>query len=270
MASRFVRRLLEHVRWRGSRVPDSLAAARRVDESTRYFVRDTLFARAGGRKVTRWYGVGGRSFRIVHATHDPGTFGEVFVQRLYELPAPTLSALGHAPKIADLGGNIGAFGLWASLRWPQGELVAFEPDPVSAARYREFLAANALPWRMVEACAGARAGVARFAADRQAESRMSAEGTLVVPVVDVFDHLADCGLVKMDIEGGEWDILLDERFASLPAQAVVLEYHDHLCPEADAKALATQVLEDAGYAVDPLFHNPHVGAGMLRAVRPAA
>jgi hypothetical protein len=71
----------------------------------------------------------------------------------------------------------------------------------------------------------------------------------------------------MDSEGGEWALLLDPRFADLPASTVVMEYHPHLCPDDDARAAATAALRDAGSVMHTIFHDPGNGVGMLRALR---
>jgi hypothetical protein len=69
----------------------------------------------------------------------------------------------------------------------------------------------------------------------------------------------------MDIEGGEWDLLADPRFASVSAALLFLEYHPHLCPAPDARAHARRVLEEFGYLVDEVFADGPVG--LLRATR---
>jgi hypothetical protein len=75
--------------------------------------------------------------------------------------------------------------------------------------------------------------------------------------------------VKLDIEGSEWPILADSRFAELPARAAVLEYHPHMAPEPDAQAAARRLLESAGFATELIFHDPE-GHGMMWAWKPAA
>jgi hypothetical protein len=71
-----------------------------------------------------------------------------------------------------------------------------------------------------------------------------------VEVMDVLPLLADADLVKMDIEGAEWPILQDPRFASLGISALVLEYHPQGAPQPDTFAALTAVLGDAGFTVE--------------------
>jgi len=70
----------------------------------------------------------------------------------------------------------------------------------------------------------------------------------------------------MDIEGGEWAILSDERFAAAPPRCLVMEYHPEGCPGADPPAAVREFLEGAGLTVGEVGRSPH-GAGMVWAWR---
>jgi hypothetical protein len=84
---------------------------------------------------------------------------------------------------------------------------------------------------------------------------------------DVLDQVAAADLVKIDIEGGEWEILLDPRFAESPPRALVLEYHAAGCPTDDPRAAALDALRGAGMQVQPLWHDAAAGVGMAWAWR---
>ena len=71
------------------------------------------------------------------------------------------------------------------------------------------------------------------------------ESATTLPAADVFPYLEGADLVKIDIEGGEWPILSDPRFAELEARALVLEYHPHLCPGPDPRECADGLLARA-------------------------
>lgn len=208
----------------------------------------------------------GVTIHLRHGTPDVNTYEEVFLQRQYEPPSAAAALIGERPRVADLGANVGLFGAWTLAHAPGARLLAFEPDPANVRVLRETIAANpSADWELVEACAGAANGETRFAAGAFALSRMG-EGTATVPVVDALERLRDADVVKIDIEGGEWDILGDPRFAELPARVVVLEYHPHLCPEPDARAAAVGRLAELGFEVHPFEHRPD-GTGMLWAWR---
>jgi hypothetical protein len=68
-----------------------------------------------------------------------------------------------------------------------------------------------------------------------------------VPVVDLLKTNHDVELLKMDIEGAEWDILTDPRLSELKARAIVLEWHSIGCPEPDPHKAAARLLVEAGY-----------------------
>jgi FkbM family methyltransferase len=256
-------RALRHLRWRRARAGRSVRAARVVDETWAYLARELR-----PRSTTGTYTVGTRRVVLRHHTQDTQIFQEIFTAGFYRLSPPAARALGDPRRIVDLGGNIGIFGLWAAIHWPNADVVAFEPDPANAARYRTLLRDNDLPWRLVEACATAHAGTVRFAAGQESTSMRSEAGALEVPAVDALPALADADLIKMDIEGGEWELLLDPRFADGDARVVLMEYHPHLCPTDDPRALAEHTLTAAGYTVVPILHAPE-GHGMLCAFRSA-
>ena len=72
----------------------------------------------------------------------------------------------------------------------------------------------------MRAAAGAHDGQVRFAAGMGASSHLAglagadeAADTLAVECRDVLGMISTADLVKLDIEGGEWEILLDPRFA---------------------------------------------------------
>jgi hypothetical protein len=91
-----------------------------------------------------------------------------------------------------------------------------------------------------------------FAAGNAADSRLldvPGDGSIEVPVVDILRDTHDVDVMKMDIEGGEWAILGDARFAALGARRLVMEWHTHLCPDADPHAAVRRLLESAGYRI---------------------
>jgi len=79
---------------------------------------------------------------------------------------------------------------------------------------------------------------------------------------DVLPLITGADVVKMDIEGGEWEILHDPRFAANPPRAVVLEYHPGRCPERDPRAAVERALQVAGLTVAPIWHADD-GHGMV-------
>jgi FkbM family methyltransferase len=203
---------------------------------------------------------------------------EMFRFQAYKPPAAVshaLQALGRPPRIVDLGGHVGLFGLFMRGLFPGASIVSFEPDPNNIAVLRRNIDANGLAerWRVVEACAATSDGQVEFESNfhlsriapasdeglKEIHGHIGAafgflEGTALLQAAhrqvasqDVFPFLAEADFVKIDAEGAEWEILADPRFAELDAAAVVLEYHPTYTPEPDAEGSVRRALEGAGY-----------------------
>jgi FkbM family methyltransferase len=187
--------------------------------------------RAGGRVLVR------------PGTRDAAILVEIFNKGSYAPPWPI-----QPRGVMDLGGNIGLFGLYVLTRWPDAEIVSYEPDPANA-EILETVAGDHASWRTVRAAVSNHNGNMRFLTGRHSESREALDsepGGMSVPVVDLFAQ-PGADLVKIDIEGAEWAILEDPRLSRLAAQVIVLEWHALTCPRPDAGAYARRLLADAGY-----------------------
>jgi FkbM family methyltransferase len=203
-----------------------------------------------------------------HHTGDIMVLDEIFSQREYEPPEPARRALDalFAPTVVDLGANIGLFGAWALGRFPEATIVGVEADPANAAVHRRTIEANGLGlrWKLIEGFAGTESGVVRFAAGEHATSHADdREGAIDVPAVDVFPELRSADLVKIDVEGAEWELLADPRFERLRPQVVVLEYHEDGSPTEDPRQAAEQALRAAGLDVFHAASKPQFGAGIV-------
>jgi len=248
-----------------------LICARLVRQSGRFFIRE----------IRRPPGVylyqlrdGGSTVALRHVLHDGATMAEVFHRNDY-VPDPELArALKDPRRILDLGANVGLFGIYAAQRWPHATIVGYEADPDNVAVHEQTIAANGLAgrWRVEPVAAGAHDGEVELAAGRAMGSFVVAPGTdpgvptIRVPVRDVMAEVAEADLVKLDIEGGEWEILADDRFRKEPPAVVVLEYHPHLGPEGDPRAAAERALREAGLKIADIWHRPD-GYGMVWAWR---
>jgi FkbM family methyltransferase len=229
------------------------------------------------RSVVRVYRLreSGVAVAVRHHTGDVLVLDEIFSQREYDPPpaaAELLSALPSSPRVVDLGANIGLFGAWVLGRFPEATIAAVEADPANAAVHRRAIAANRLEgrWRLLQAFAATAPGTVRFAAGRHATSHAAADekDTLEVAAVDVLPELVGADLVKIDIEGAEWDLLSDPRFTETPPRVIVLEYHQQGCPGDDPLAAAEQALRAAGLKVVAAGHKPRFGAGVVWGLAP--
>jgi FkbM family methyltransferase len=206
---------------------------------------------------------------LQHNTPDVLVVDEIFYQRLYELPPEVSDVLPAAPRVLDAGANIGLFGVWALARLPGSEILSFEPDARNASLLRDTVRKNRAEerWRVTEAALSTRVETVGFAGGDFATSHVVADGGAhSVAALDLFEQAADADLVKLDIEGSEWEILADTRMDNLRASALVLEYHPANSPDEDTHAAAAALLARAGYATKPIFRAAS-GVGMLWAWR---
>jgi FkbM family methyltransferase len=208
---------------------------------------------------------------IRHPMTDMAVLREVFRVREYEPPAEVMGALAELQHVRtlDLGGHVGLFGLYAHSVLP-ATVVSFEPDPRNLPLLRRCVEINGLQerWTIVPAAAGTADGEAAFISDFS-RSQIAAVGahqpwetwippdripehlaptSATVPVVDALPHLQRCDLLKIDIEGGEWDLLADPRFAETTARALVMEIHPDSCP-GDPRRTVDDHLSRAGFRV---------------------
>lgn len=235
----------------------TVRGARAVHETARFAARQFGRPRVAAYRLRE----SGLVVFLRHRTRDIDILHEIFGgtpgRQGYEVPARAAAVLDRArpPRVIDVGANVGLFGAYVLSRWPDARILAFEPDPANAALLRRTIEANGLGdrWLVEEAAVSTRDGSASFAAGLFADSHI-ADGevghpTVTVPTRDIFgeDHAVE--LLKMDIEGGEWPILLDNRLATLGARVVVMEWHRRGSADADPQGAATERLRAAGYRV---------------------
>jgi FkbM family methyltransferase len=192
---------------------------------------------------------GGR-FAIRHQSGDVDIFRKFYAYGYYEWPfevAAALRRLGRPINTLDLGANIGFFEVHSREQLPVAGVVAFEPDPANGEMWDRVRRANGESWELVKACASNAAGTTRFRSGAHNFSRIDSDGDFEVPVADVFPYVERADLIKMNIEGSEWEILEDPRLAETDAIWFV-EYHRIRNPEEDITASVRQLFERSGYS----------------------
>jgi len=227
------------------------------------FSRLLKFGRLPGYNRTRQVELDGSTVHYRFNRGDLQSLREVLIEEVYACDLP------FAPQtVLDLGANIGLFSLWFCRRGKAREadtpvcpapseaepfLLAVEPVPENAAVAEANFHDNHIPGAVVRAAVGQEAGEAWF--DLRAESnlgRLFRDGThsqgLRVPVVGIRDLLARfpegrVDLVKMDIEGGEEELLGRDTDWLDRVKALIVEWHDD---RADSRPLIRSV-EAAGF-----------------------
>jgi FkbM family methyltransferase len=212
---------------------------------------------------------------IVHGTSDAHALDQAFYQHAHEPPAGALAALrdiDHPLRALDLGANVGLWGLWLHGRFSVDHVLALEPDPENVKRHRRQIQLNGLgdAWEVLEAAAVTVDAPVSFTVGQATNGRVTdatEAGTVSVVGRDTFALLDDIDLLKIDIEGGEWPILADPRFAQLSVPVVMLEYHAHGAPSADPASDARRALERAGYSTETTIETAK-GFGVVWGCKP--
>jgi FkbM family methyltransferase len=162
-------------------------------------------------------------------------FWQIFVHGSYALPDPCRTIL-------DCGANVGIFSVWAARRRPHARIVALEPFPATFEALEANIRDNGLADRVeclqVGLAAEASHRLIRVAGDSPNRQLVlggtadPSEQTITVQCVDLTEclrrhELDDLDLLKMDIEGSEWEVLLSTPPDVLARiRHIQLEYHE--------------------------------------------
>lgn len=162
-------------------------------------------------------------------TDDLDIAYEVFVGEGYKSPRKLDQS--SVRRIVDLGANVGYTCVYWLANFPRAQVLAFEPHPVHVRLIRSQLEINGWSERvsLYPSAASTQPGEL-FLTDDGCKSKMVARAgpaRIPVPRVDWFECIGHdpIDLLKIDIEGGEYDILADARFADLHIKAMVMEWH---------------------------------------------
>jgi FkbM family methyltransferase len=180
--------------------------------------------------------------------HDLVTAWIIFFRREYDVDS-------DCRTIIDAGANIGAFSLFAARAAASAQIVALEPFPATRDRLEAHLNRNGLSNRVT--CRGWALGGAdglRHMDDSSgpSQSRGLCGENQGVPVETITlatlwqrEGLDQVDLLKMDVEGGEHEIILATSPELLRhCDAIALEYHPN-----GSKADLFGRLFDAGFAL---------------------
>ncbi len=195
----------------------------------------------------------------IHAHHGEELsylFKEVFLRREYhvDLRRPD-------PVILDCGANIGFATLFFKLHYPAARITAFEPNPSCFEHLRRHIEENQLrDVTPVQAACGKSEGELSFFVSpgysrvSSIHSGRSADSQEIkVRVVRLSSHVqGEVDLLKLDVEGSEWDVLADlvESGAIARIRRMIIEYHHRIGGAKAELGRFLQILEDAGFTYD--------------------
>lgn len=148
-------------------------------------------------------------------------FGEV-VMGAYPLSDLPIKTPDH---VVDGGANIGLFSLLAHAAFPHASITCYEPDPDNVALIRTNFAANGIEAEVFEM------GLWSSAKDLFFHSAMSYNGTVSPvpsgnPVSCVLPEIPSNCLLKLDIEGAEYEVLPALFNAGRFPTTILMEIHE--------------------------------------------
>ena len=194
--------------------------------------------------------------------NDYGVAYEMFVHDYYDDRGRY--STDKVRLVVDLGANVGYSVLYFLHKYRGCRVIAFEPHPRHAAQVERNLVLDGSRGRVEfhATAAGAATRTMRLT-DRQSSSSLTGDessGTIPVVVEDIFPLVAGkrIDILKMDMEGGEYEILADRRFSELDVDAIVMEWHSRGGGLAD-KRWCEERLRGLGFAIDDIFTRPSYG-----------
>ena len=192
--------------------------------------------------------------------NDAGVAYEIFVHKYLRVPIRIPPE--RVKLIVDLGANVGMSCLyWLAAYW-RAEVIAFEPHPRHAAQCRANLERNGfLPRATLHAVAAGAANGRAWISDAGTSSQIGTVpgGGFEVKVIDIFPMLAGrrIDILKIDIEGSEYELLEDRRFEALDIRAIIMEWHERK-DRPDGHAWCCERLKELGFQLYPVFeHRTH-------------
>ena len=192
--------------------------------------------------------------------HDVRIINEIWLEREYAFP-------GFVPEpgwtIVDLGANKGYYTAWALTMAPDARIISYEPDPRTYAILQANLSKFGTAFQTHQCAVGSAAGslVLFRLAGRPGQASLSKSRALtrgeivkeidveVIPFTDVVADLDHVDLLKIDVEGAEYDIILNSpRDAFDNVHRIAIEADDH-DPDNPARPVETLLkhLRDVGY-----------------------
>lgn len=181
-------------------------------------------------------------------------FEEIFVANTYLVRLST-----DVPRIIDCGANIGMSILYFKMIWPAAHILAFEPDPETFGILQKNVERNSLPdvHLVNQAISGHEGEAPLYYHDDRAgaatASLVSARGgtrSRVVPTTRLSSFIdAPVDLLKLDVEGAEFDVLRDLAVTHKIdlIGRLVIEYHHNIESGRDRLSEMLDLLERNGF-----------------------
>lgn len=240
-----------------SRLPKRLSQDLRIIRLAKNW-RELLSAKAANRPFTR---IELRSGIVMNSPREVALnflFHEIWLDEFY---APKGYEIRANDTVVDIGGNIGVFALWAATRAENVRVKSYEPFPKNAEYFAANLKASGLSNVELHAAAVADAEGARTLHLEDSwmmhslTQKSSVEKGVEVECVSldtVVEDIERCDLLKLDCEGGEYEILYGASDKSLhKISRIVCEFDERDAVRRNASGLS-EFLSTNGFVLDEI------------------
>lgn len=197
--------------------------------------------------------IGNLKVKYCHFGNLEYVFNEVFLRSEYLVKIEK-----DEPVIIDAGANIGLTTLYFKLLWPKSSIIAFEPDEKAFDCLDQNIKGNKLEDVFVKQSALAKEkGQLTFYSDADSDGSLTNSSSQVggtnktqVEAVKLSEYITQpVDLLKMDIEGGEFDVM-DDLIGSGKisfVNQIYMEYHHNLPGQAGKLGGMLSDLESNGF-----------------------
>jgi FkbM family methyltransferase len=219
--------------------------------------------------VTRHIQIDGRTVAFADGRSFEEQYRQIFQRGIYDFCSDV-----DRPLMIDAGANIGMGTLRFLQRFPQGRLVAFEPDPgifsileanVRSVRTSNVTLKNAALWANTD-------GI-WFKSDKADAGRVIAiddGGSILIPTEKLSSYLNQpVDFLKLDVEGAELTILEEAKEFLSSVRNLFVEYHSFIDQRQSLDTLLS-LLTETGFRynvegtnrIHPYIYSPKIYSGM--------
>ena len=165
--------------------------------------------------------------RLVDGPSFASQYEEIFINEIYAFPFE-----GIRPTIIDAGANVGLAVIWWKARWPDARVIAFEPDPLIF-KTLQWNTRFHLNLELFQLALSTPSIGNTFRSEGSDGGRLSVSGDTfgtesevsTVKLSEILQGLEHVDLLKIDIEGAEFDVLSEARTDLCRVERIFVEYH---------------------------------------------
>jgi len=179
---------------------------------------------------------------------------EIFEKREYQFLSKN-----NQPKIIDCGANIGMSVLFFKMLYPNSSILAFEPNPQAFEMLVKNIEENNLRnVTTINAALSNKNGLISFYQSNEPDSLRGSTNSVrggknkyQVKTIKLSSYIDDfdIDLIKMDVEGSEWEVLDDLKEADKlrKCKQYLIEYHHNIMNEPSRLSTFLSSFEKMGY-----------------------